>query len=256
MAASSSSSMGDDSRRGYKRYRTPTSGTYGTKRARGPRGFVRKNANVRTGGFLGIETKFLDASIASTVMSTQWVGGELDPAANSLGAIAQGDGESDRDGRKCTITSIHVRGHIELTLAAGTGAGQPEVATLYLVQDTQTNGAQLNAEDVISNAASAVGGIEVLPHAFQNLQYSKRFRVLKKFTCAPSPVAGAGDGTANDFAGGKYPFEWNVKCNIPVIHTGTTTAITAIADNSIHIIGCASNTTCKAAYVSRVRFVG
>lgn len=239
----------------YRSTRAGPSASYTTRSSykRTPRS--TSQATVRA-GYLGVETKFLDSSIPSTAMSAQWAGSELDPTANSIAAIAQGDGESDRDGRKCVLTSIHVRGHVELSIASASGAGQPEVATVYLVQDTQTNGAQLNGEDVISNFVSAVGGAEVLPHAFQNLQYSKRFRILRKFTCAPSPVAGAGDGTSNDFAGGKYPFEWNVKCNIPVIHTGTSSAITDIGDNSIHIIGCGSSNACKVAYAARVRFVG
>lgn len=225
---------------------------------RGP-SYRRKAAsrpNARTGGFLGVENKFLDSSIALTVMSSTWAGGELDPAGGSLAAIAQGDGESNRDGRKVTLTSIHVRGHLELQMASAASAGQAEVGTVYLVQDMQTNAAQLNAENVISDFTSAVGGYESLPHAFQNLQYSKRFRILRKFTTAMNPVAGAGNGTSNDFSGGKYPFEWNVKVNIPVIHSGTTAAIGSITDNSIHVIGCGSSPNCKVAYVSRVRFVG
>ena len=86
--------------------------SYSRKRAFGP--------NVRTGGFLGIELKFLDCAWNSVTINTSTDGssGELQPSSGCTSAIsvpAQGDGESQRDGRKYTIKSMWLNGIVEMT---------------------------------------------------------------------------------------------------------------------------------------------
>ncbi len=204
---------------------------------------------ARTGGFLGIETKFIDYTYASAFVATM-TGAEADPTtADSLSAIAQGDGESNRDGRKCTLISLHMRGHVQLDPVTGSSASSPKIMRVIVVWDTQTNGTQLNSEDVILAATH-------VEHGFRNLQFSKRFRILKDATFTLNPLAGAGDGTADDFAAVNRSFKWNFKLGIPVIHKGTTAVVANITDNSLHVIAFASDINCALRYESRIRFVG
>lgn len=208
-------------------------------------------AGIRTGGFLGIETKFIDYTLAKTAFSATVAGGELDPTSSvdCISAIAQGDGESNRDGRKCTLISLHIRGNVNISASSGSTAQAPSIMRVIVVWDTQTNGAQLNAEDVMLPAAH-------VEHSFRNLQFSKRFRILKDQTFTVVPVAGAGDGAVNDFSEVERSFKWNFKFKIPVIHNGTSAVVATITDNSIHIIGFANNVSCNLSYQTRVRFVG
>lgn len=210
---------------------------------------------ARTGGFLGIETKFIDYTYAGAIPATL-TGGEADPPGagaqttpGSISAIAQGDGESNRDGRKCTLTSLHIKGNVGIN-ADATGISLPNIIRVIVVWDTQTNGAQLNAEDVFLAASHK-------EFSFRNLQFSKRFRVLKDATFVINPTAAAGDGTSLDSAAHFRTFKWNFKLDIPVIHSGTTAVIASITDNSLHVLAWAATTGLSTLnYESRVRFVG
>jgi len=158
----------------------------------------RKSApkRFRIGGYLGRELKFVDSEVSADSLGKTVAGSEVDPAQDSLNGVAQGDGGSNRDGRITFIHSLHIRGAIAFnhsqTFTTPTTAG---FVRLALVLDTQTNGAQLNAEDVFKDPTSTA-----LDWCFlRNLQYTKRFRVLKLLTVKEPnyPIGGAGDGTCN-----------------------------------------------------------
>ncbi len=210
---------------------------------------ARYGGGARTGGFLGIESKFIDSTRNGAVVASQ-TGAEADPATvNCLNAIAQGDGESNRDGRKCTLTSLHLRGLVTLDGTETTTLAQGRKVRVIVVHDTQTNGAQLNSEDVYLTATN-VGD------AYRNLQFVKRFKILKDATFDMNPQAGAGNGTANDSPGIIKSFKWNFKFKIPVVHNGTTANVSTITDSSLHVIAFANSTGTTLAYESRIRFVG
>lgn len=211
--------------------------------------------NARTGGFLGIETKFIDYTFSAGVVATL-TGAEMDPPGagaqttpGSISAIAQGDGESNRDGRKCTLTSLHIKGDLRIGPAAGATLQSASIVRVAVVWDTQTNAKQLNAEDVFLAATH-------IEHSFRNLQFSKRFKILKDATFVLNTLAGAGDGAANDSADVIKNFKWNFKLNIPVIHKSTTAVVASITDNSLHVIAFSNNTAATLSYESRIRFVG
>lgn len=223
----------------------------------------RRRLNARTGGYLGIERKFYDTTLAGTALAapTGATGGEVDPATVlCLSAPAQGDGESNRDGRKITITQCHVAGVITCnSQATQSAADDATTCMVALVLDTQSNGAQLNSEDVFTNpGASALLASDV----FRNLQYSSRFKVLgvKKITLMNPSIANNAAASGNLTQSGlqkRWRFDLQ-KLNIPVTFTGTTAGIANVTDNSLHIVafctstGLAPNIT----YNSRIRFVG
>ncbi len=211
-------------------------------------------ANLRIGGFMGIENKFADFELAATTISQAWAGGELDDGtALAVSAVAQGDGESNRDGRKMEILSVHIKGLLRLIQQEAVGNPTANaVIRLILVLDKQTNGAQLNAEDVVT-----VTTVDV--NAWRNLQNSQRFRILKdeRFNLQTLVMT---TFQVNDFSTCQQetPFEFHVVFKKPIVvnHTGTTAVVASIADNSIHLIGVSSNATSQITYVSRVRFRG
>lgn len=219
----------------------------------------RRRKNMRTGGFMGIEYKFVDQVYAATVLGTTVASAEVDPAANScLNAIAEGDGQSARDGRKYTITGVHVQGVLlRQNRNDQTEVGDANWAKIALVLDTQTNGAQCNSEDVFTSAGSAA-------LSFKNLQYSKRFKILHQEVICVPPGQVAYNGVADQLeAGGSAVyFSINKKLRIPVICTGTGATVASIGDNSLHMIACAhtggaaNDNSIELAYTARVRFVG
>ncbi len=211
-------------------------------------------ANIRTGGFIGRELKFADKEVSAQAFSGSW--GTLDPTDDSLTGVAQGNGESQRLGRKYSVHSLHLKGFIEAaTTESQTAPLQDILCRLVVVLDTQTNAAQVTATDVFD--AGQTDDI----NSFRNLQHSTRFRVLKDKTFKINrSMANLNEGAANLFAtpSQEIPFKWNFKFKDPIeiITTGTTAAINVVATNSIHVIGIATSTAGLINYQSRLRYTG
>ena len=230
------------------------------RRARGVHQFRRRTRrNVRTGGFLGIETKFYDTFLLDRNLTkpTDGSGGECDQSA-TVGptTIAQGDGESNRDGRKCVVKSCYVTGIIEVPKQADQIASDiGGTVFVALVQDTQTNGALLNSEDVFTNP----GGLDHLATSpLRNMQYTNRFKVLARKLIQLPQAELVYDGTNIEQGGFHVPFMLSWRGVMPMLFTGTTSDISNSVTNSLHIVAYCSDTTQAPAmsYNCRVRFVG
>lgn len=209
--------------------------------------------NQRTGGYEGLEKKFIDYEYGPTAISAGVAGGEADPASGSISAMARGDGQSDRDGRQCTLFSVHVSGRVILD-ADSAGGSNPlsGTARIVLVLDTQTNASQLNAEDVFVDPSSASHD----DLSFRNLQYQRRFRVLATETVNLRRDLGF-DSTTNS-SGQTYAFQMHkdFKNGIRVDHNGTTADVATITDNSLHVLAMSNDQSgpMTLTYYSRVRF--
>lgn len=215
----------------------------------------QRRRNIRTGGFLGIENKFVDYEVTATAISATVAGSERDPTPGCLSAVAQGDGENQRDGRRYKMNSIHVRGEVLLPADASSGLNAQQSVRLALVIDTQSNAAQMAAETCFAETTTAGQSYQ----AFRNLQYSGRYVVLCDEFIELKPLAAAGNGTTNDTAACKQVFRLNFK--IPekyavVDTTGTTANINVITDNSIHLLCWGTTNGITISYESRLRFVG
>lgn len=214
---------------------------------------------MRTGGYTGIERKFLDSGLSFTLFTapSDASGGEHDPATvNCLNAIAQGDGESNRDGRKCVMKNVYITGAIHWPVQSNSSAPLAAVELfIALVLDTQTNGAQLNSEDVYVNPMGTIFGAA---SPLRNLQFTSRFKVLDSFNTHMDTPNFAFHAT-NDFdTGGRdITFKLSKTLDIPVSFTGTTGNVSTIQDNSLHIVAFVTATTPGVgfSYNSRVRFV-
>ncbi len=200
------------------------------------------------------EMKFADIETDGDAFSSTWSTME-DATNDSVSGVAQGDGESERDGRKYLIHSIHIRCRVRtVSVESATTPISDFIGRIVLVWDTQTNGAQLTATDVMDG-----GGTDDCL-SFRNLQHSKRFRILwdKRWVLKSSDT---NEGSINLFANGirttgEMRYNKSFKKPIPVICSLTTAVIAAISDNSLHIIGVANNTGALLNMQVRMRFTG
>jgi len=197
-------------------------------------------------------TKGATALVAS---ASDWTGTEFDPSADSLFAPVQGDDFNQRDGRKVQVLAIKIKGFLRVPGVSDVTAGQSGTHCRIIVyQDKQTNGAQAQGEDVMEGVASNA------VNSFQNPANFGRFNVLKDKTYSLHPVVSTYDGTNIEVFGRTVPFKYMIKFKKPVIvhYNATTTAtITAIVDNSFHLIANCNVITVAPTiqYVVRTTFI-
>lgn len=210
------------------------------------------------------ELKFLDCAWNSVAINTSTDGssGEVQPSSGCTSALsvpAQGDGESQRDGRKYTLKSVWLSGIVSTTQITGTSNTQDLAGFFFaLVLDTQANGETIVSENVYVNPST--NSAAMMPQPLRNLQNSKRFKVL-----ASQYIPPGGAYTGNDAAGTfslsnqtqpNVSLSW--KGNIVCDSIGTTANVSSASDNAIHLVAYASNTALTPVFVgkARVRFVG
>lgn len=229
----------------------------------GYRAYRKRYSNVRYGGYLGQEKKYLDTERQIAIANGyDWTGAEADPTTvNCLNAVAQGDGVTQRDGNKYCITEIQIKGTIQVNPQANqTTLDAPPLVFLALVQDKQTNAAQLNSEDVYTNPSS--GSLAGQANPFRNIQYSKRFKVLRSERIEFPPLPVSYDGTNMEVGGLQRSFEWYIKLKKPIYVEckGTSANVTDIVDNSLHMLAVVDQASTSTApimtYNSRIRFYG
>jgi len=213
--------------------------------------WYNRPSDVRTGGYTHLDKKFRDYSHSGDLVATI-TGSEFDPTAPlCLNGIDQGQNEGNYIGRGYDLVSVLIKGHFEWKNFASATDKYGEITRILLVLDTQTNAAQFNAEDVLDNN-------HPFPiNAPRNLEYTHRFKVLSDKIYKQPPMGFAATGT-DEFV--KQPFELFYKFKRPVkVLTRTTGAtVSAINDNSLHVIAFCSrgSSHCNMRYTSRVRFVG
>ncbi len=224
-----------------------------TRRQRRAPAFGRQNQ--RTGGFMGIEKKFADTETADDAFAVTWA--RMEGATNSqISGVAQGNGESQRIGRKIQIHSIHIKARVtRVALIASAVVPKHLVGRFVLVLDTQTNGAALTATDVMD------GGQNDDTMAFRNMQFTSRFRVLwDKRWVLKGGIANVGNAATysnGNNSTGIMVYNKRFKTPISVTYNSTTTAVVAaVTDNSFHIIGVANDTLALLSYQVRIRYTG
>ncbi len=234
-----------------------------TKRKRGTMLGTRRRAWKRRRRFAPVhdrfhnpsELKFADIETDSDAFATSWATME-DGTNQSISGVAQGDGESQRDGRTYFIHSIHIRCNVESPSQESQVTPLSNLRGRFcLVLDTQTNGAQLTATDVMDGG----GTDDVL--AFRNLQHSKRFRVLWDKSWILKREGQTNEGAIDLFAApfattNVFQFHKDFKTPVKVICQATTAVIAAISDNSFHIIGVSDSTVARLNMQVRIRFTG
>lgn len=245
--------------RGGKRQRT----VKGWKQL-GTRAWVRtgppmRRLNARTGGFEGIENKFLDSELSGVSLTTAWL--PHNPTGtgctDSISVPAQGNGESQRIGRMFTIDSILIRGMVASNLQEAAVNPLPDTrARIIVYLDTQTNLAEAAATLIMD----AGGADDVF--AFRNLQNTKRFRVLFDKTVTLKVDGQMAQGALDAFAVGqiksRFTFYHKFKGGLKVQCSGTAADVASVTDNNIGIAALCDSTSIGAvlSYSARIRFRG
>jgi len=219
----------------------PTSGGVYKKKKAAPQ---KKSYNTKKYYSSGMkpEKKFFDTTLSFQIDATSETAST--GATGQLCLIPQGDTESTRDGRQCTIDSITIKGLLTFDPAAAADASG--VTWIYLVQDTQTNGAQAAITDIFTTSTL----INMV-----NLANSSRFKLLKKWVHTWNPPAGA-TGAYNTQSA--Y-LDYYMKCNIPLEFSAGTGALTELKSNQV-FLAYGSNTSIDDlvgfAGICRLRFRG
>jgi len=227
-------------------------------------GLKYRRRNYRSSGFIAIETKFLDTTLVQNAITANanMTGAEQDPSAGCTGCLtapATGDGEQQKDGKQL------IAKYLEIALKCGFASGEAVVNPLNaqqvliaVVLDKQTNGAQLNSEDVWKNLGNTANGSV---HALRNLLFGKRFRILKQMLIDLTPETLAASAL-NDFSwqGKERCYRWFIPLNNMKINftAGTTADVANVLDNSVHIIAQTNNLAAAPylSYNARFRFQG
>lgn len=185
------------------------------------------------------ERKFFDTALSFNFDAT----GEV-PATGQVALIPQGDTESTRDGRKATIQSIQIRGYINYP--PGAAATASDTAHLYVVLDTQANGAAAACTDVFTSTSLAT--------AMLNLNNSGRFRILGKIVKTMEAQA----GVTTAYNSSLRQIEFFKTCNIDMDWSNTDGAITGIRSNNIFLIAGSTGVDDVMTFTGtcRLRFVG
>lgn len=270
--------------RSTSRRRRPMGGSF-MKRAK-----TRAFANLRTGGLLAIERKFLDlgypatgitnagTGVANNVVSTfspailgptsyrAATGTILTCAPVALNVIGQDDTGSGRDGRQVINDSLHIRGNVSLLAAADLSSGSSNpVVNLVVVLDTQNNGGTPAGSSVFVNPGDFTGtGAGSGQAPFVNLSNSKRFRILKHIRRACPPQSTYSSG--GNFNVGGFIFSMDIplktmKTNYvsdSAYASGATPTNASIGDNAIYLFAWSNRSANDVVvqYNSRLRFRG
>jgi len=211
---------------------------------------------------MGIEKKFLDTARTPNAVGTAaaLTGGEQNPSTGCTGCLscpAQGDTEQSRDGKRIVIDSVILKGFVRSDAETGVAPANGPKVFVAVVLDTQTNGAELNSEDVFKNLS---GDASLNANPTKNLLFGSRFRILKSQVYDLTPVGITGAVATIATEGVRRDFDWYIpfKGGLAVnLNAGTTANVTNVIDNSIHVI--AFGTSGGVAYIgynARIRFQG
>lgn len=217
------------------------------------------------------EPKFLDMCYEPAALpnTLDFASAEVDPGAAANGCIgciscpAVGDSEQNRDGKKIVITQVEIKGTVLRTAeSAQATPDNPSHGWIALVLDTQTNGVQLNSEDVfksINNVLIGAGSSKYSMRPFRNLLFGNRFRIIKmkawQFNNYAISMNTAGTGCQSGFVKNFTMFK---KLRLPVnMNAGTTASVANVLDNSLHVIAWGSDAAnLTLSYQARIRFIG
>ncbi len=197
------------------------------------------------------ELKFIDTEVNSVTLPTlSW--GSILPVNNNLHPVAQGDGGSDRDGRRYFITCVKLHIMVETSNLERLPAPADDILFSFaIILDRQTNQGAVTASNVYE-------GGTVPAFDFRNKFYETRYIVLyheidnlKRFQFSEST------GTASHGKQRKvYHFKHKFVRPISVLCKGDTANVTAMTTNSLSLIAVASTTELKMSYTCRCLFRG
>ncbi len=190
----------------------------------GQRGFVRTAGFYGRYSGAGAEMKFHDVTVDDGVVAASM------NVQTALLVIPEGNGESDRVGRKITIKKIGWRYEVLLPTTA-TAADTSDVVRVMMILDKQANGALGTNTSVLEDDDY---------QSFNNLANSKRYRILMDKSYSITSQSGSGRGTTDTLSYGDAVItaQWHKPCSIPIEYdnSATTGVITSIRSNNLFVI--------------------
>lgn len=182
------------------------------------------------------ELKYLDTQVDDATVS----GPSGTIAASTVLAIAQGDTETDRRGRRVFLVKLAWEYDIQLPPTATAGSTS-DLVRVILYLDQQANGSAAAVTDILEDDDY---------QSFNNLANSRRFVILhdKRWTLSATGGTGA---SASEALVHQVIY---VPLGIHVDYTGTTGAIGEIAVNNIGVLLLSKSGLCVFKSKLRVRF--
>lgn len=190
---------------------------------------------TRSSGFYGRfgpggELKFLD-----NAFSTNPIANTGTIASNSLVVIPQGDGQSQRIGRKITVRSIYASFCLQIPATLNSDDSS-DIVRIIIYWDKQTNGAAATPGEILA-AGDVATQRNVL--SYRNLENASRFRILKDKSYYLTTMAGIGSsGDVASVDAYKLVKMTFPKLYIPIEYSATadTGAIATIRSNNIGVL--------------------
>ncbi len=193
-----------------------------------------------------VEYKFKDTDVALLTISAS---GQV--FGLTMAVVAQGDGASNRDGRRMTIKSIWMRAHLQIDqlAAAPTIATNHEHCRIFLILDKQCNGASPSYLEFAQSTGY---------DSFRNLENSQRFKILWQRQYAFAPITATDDGTTIVWTFNTHDLDIYTKVNIPIEYEITTTsgAVSTMKSNNLLLIAISEKGIARINGNVRIRFVG
>ncbi len=215
------------------------------QRAQGIRGryagYYQKSGYYGRFSGKGGELKFFDTTIDDAAIAATMT-------INNLTVVPQGTSESTRIGRKMTVRKILWKYTMTLAASAANTSTSDNVKVM-LVQDTQTNGAQFAAAQLIDTDVW---------DSFRNLANSTRFRVLYSKDIRFVSMSGSGRGTTDTLAFGEdiHTLTGSKSCNIPIEYDNSATdgSIGTVRTNNLYWVTQSTSGFCSSLGTARIRF--
>lgn len=188
------------------------------------------------------EKKFVDIGLSTLPAVTGTV--------DLLSLVPQGPEESQRVGRKISITNINIKGHI--LLSGTTAAVTANRVRIAVVWDKQSNGTAMTAAQVWNIAGTA----DI--NAYRALDNIGRFVILyDKVHSVSVPLAGLNASLQSGTA--LRTVNISIKCCIPIEYdnSANTGAMSTQLVNSVHLVTFEEVTSPATTFshISRIRYV-
>lgn len=158
------------------------------------------------------------------------------PATNTIHAVTQGAGESQRVGREIQIDAIQFNANLIMGVEAPATIWGGSM-DLYCILDTQCNGTACTSTDIWALYLGIAGtGNVPINTSFLNLSNSDRFKILKKWTYDFNQAYPYYNGTNLGRVNQTIKISEYLKCDIKVkFKVGNTTgAVGGTQDNAVY----------------------
>ncbi len=218
-----------------------------------PRKSFRTGLNVRTGGVIGVDVKYIDESLHAFDLPIRTAGSMADPATmDCLNGVDTGNSITTRIGTKIQMLSVLIEGTVYLDTQKDINDSlKGDWGRIILFLDKQTNGVIADPTTVyLDQALNGVCGL-------RDPEYMERYKVLNDWRFQLDYTVAFTDGVNTGTQQGQAKnFRFWRKMKIPVKYTGDGATVAVVMDNSLHLMAVCFAGHTLLSYHSRVRFIG